>query len=97
MKLIASRELSATPRHVWEALKKEGAVVITKDGAPRCIMVPTADATLLEDVQDLVFSRARRAVRAIRRESAKSGVAAMTVDEIDEEIRKARRARKRRS
>ena len=72
MKMIASRQLAASPGSVWRDLDKEGAVVITKDGMPRSIMVPTSDATLVEDIQDLVFSRARRAVHAIRAAAARS-------------------------
>ena len=43
MKTIASRTLAGSPGKVWEHLDKEGAVVITKDGVPRSIMVPTSD------------------------------------------------------
>jgi hypothetical protein len=94
MKTIASRVLAASPGKVWEDLDREGAVVITKDGVPRSIMVPTSDATLLEDVQELVFARARKAVRAIRTQAAASGADALTRDDIDREIAAARRARR---
>jgi hypothetical protein len=94
MKTIASRALAASPGKVWEDLEREGAVVITKDGVPRSIMVPTSDATLLEDVQELVFARARKAARAIRARAAKTGADAMTGAEIDQEIKAARRARR---
>ena len=94
MKTIASRTLAANPGKVWKDLEREGAVVVTKDGVPRSIMVPTSDATLLEDVQELVFARARKAVRAIR---AKSGTDGMTRQEIDREIKAARRARRKKT
>ena len=73
MKVIAARALAARPGEVWEDLDREGAVVITKDGLPRGIMVPTSDVTLLEDMQELVFARARRAVRKIRSRAAEAG------------------------
>jgi hypothetical protein len=95
MKTIASRVLAARPGKVWEHLEREGAVVITKDGVPRSILVPTTDATLVEDVQELVFARARRAVRAIRVRAAETGASALTSAEIDREVRAARRARRR--
>ncbi len=95
MKTIASRVLAANPGKVWEDLEREGAVVITKDGVPRSILVPTSDATLLEDVQDLVFARARRAVRAIRLRASAAGQEPLTGSGIDQEIRAARRALKR--
>ena len=97
MKMIASRTLAASPGKVWEDLDKEGAVVITKDGVPRSIMIPTSDATLLEDVQELVFARARKAVRAIRAQASRSGSDALTRSDIEREIRAARRALKQRA
>ena len=95
MKMIASRKLAARPGAVWEDLAREGAIVITKDGVPRSIMIPTSDASLIEDVQDIVFARARRAVRAVR--ASQSGSDGRTASEIDEEIKAARRALKRRA
>lgn len=95
--MIASRALAASPGKVWEDLDREGAVVITKDGVPRSIMIPTSDATLLEDVQDLVFARARNAVREIRARSTRSGSAAPTRAEVEREVEAARRALKQRA
>ena len=97
MKTIASRTLAASPGKVWADLDREGAVVITKDGVPRSIMVPTNDATLLEDVQELVFARARKAVRAIRARSAEAGRDALPPSAIEEEIKAARKAAKQRA
>ena len=97
MKTIASRALAASPGKVWEDLEREGAVVITKDGVPRSIMVPTSDATLLEDVQELVFARARKAVRAIRTQALADGSDTLTPSEIEREIRAVRRARKQKA
>ena len=96
MKTIASRTLAASPGQVWAALEREGALVVTKDGVPRSIMVPTSDATLLEDVQEIVFARARKAVREIRRHSAETGAADLTHVDIEREIKAARQARKQR-
>ena len=97
MKTIASRTLAARPGQVWAVLDREGAVVITKDGVPRSIMVTTSDATLLEDVQELVFARARKAVRAIRARSAGTGSDAVTRADIELEIQAARRAIRQRA
>ena len=95
MKTIASRMLAANPGRVWDDLDREGAVVITKDGVPRSIMVPTSDATFLEDVQELVFARARKAVRAIRAQAARAGTDALARADVEREIAAARRARRR--
>ena len=96
MKTIASRTLAASPGQVWAALEREGALVVTKDGVPRSIMVPTSDATLLEDVQDIVLARARKAVRDIRMRAAETGAADLTQSDIEREIKAARQARKQR-
>jgi hypothetical protein len=97
MKMIASRTLAASPGKVWEDLDREGAIVITKDGVPRSIMIPTSGATLLEDVQELVFARARKAARDIRARSSRSGSGAVTRSDIEREIAAARRTLKQRA
>ena len=96
MKTIASRTLAASPGQVWAALEREGALVVTKDGVPRSIMVPTSDAKLVEDIQEIVFARARKAVREIRTRAAQTGVADLTQADIEREIEAARRARRQR-
>jgi hypothetical protein len=97
MKTIASRLLAASPGKVWDELEREGAVVITKDGIPRSIMIPTSDATLLEDVQELVFARARRAVRAIRAHAFETGTDRLKGSDVEREIKGARQALKQRA
>lgn len=97
MKTIASRTLAASPGQVWAALEREGALVVTKDGVPRSIMVPTSDATLVEDIQEIVFARARKAVREIRTRAAETGAADLTPADIEREIQAARQARRQRA
>ncbi len=96
MKTIASRMLTAAPGKVWAELEREGALVVTKDGVPRSIMIPTSDATLFEDIGEIVFARARRAVRAMRTRSSQNDAEAVTPADLEREIRAARRARKQR-
>ena len=91
--MIASRTLAARPGQVWEDLAREGAIVITKDVLPRSIMIPTSDATLLEDIQEVLFARARNAVREIRIRSAAAGTDRLTNSDIQQEIREVRRTR----
>jgi len=95
MKMIASRELSARPGAVWSDLAEDGAVVVTRDGTPMGIITPTSPATLLEDMQEIIFAKARHAVRAIREAAAESGTAKMTTEQVEEEIRLTRKSRKR--
>ncbi len=94
MKIIASRELSARPGAVWAELEVEGAVVITRDGLPMGIITPTSPATLLEDMREIAFAKARHAVAGIRKSSAATGAGRMSMEEIDTEIRACRSERK---
>ena len=94
--MVASRELSARPGAVWADLEVEGAVVVTRDGIPMGIITPTSPATLLEDIQEIAFSKARQAVSGIRQSAAANGTDRMTVGEIDAEIRACRKERKAR-
>ncbi len=95
MKMIPSRDLVASPAKVWKLLETEGSVVITKDGKPRGILLPTSDATLLDDLQEQIRARARRAVSEIRRQAAQRGTDKLTAADIDAEISAARKARPR--
>ena len=96
MKLIATNELAANPRKVLRQLSRQGSVVITENGHPKGLLLPTSENTLLEDVQDQVRSRARRAVSEIRRAAARRGLDRLTMAEIDREIAAARKARRAR-
>jgi len=94
MKMIASRELSARPGAVWTDLEEEGAVVVTRDGQPMGIITPTSPATLLEDMQEIVFAKARHAVAGIRQSAAANATDRIGMEEIDAEIRASRKQRK---
>lgn len=94
MKMIASRELSARPGAVWADLEVEGALVVTRDGQPMGIITPTSPATLLEDMQEIAFSKARHAVAGIRQSAAVNGTDRLSMEDIDAEIRASRRRRK---
>ena len=92
--MIASRELSARPGAVWADLEAAGAVVVTRDGLPMGIITPTSPATLLEDMQEIAFAKARHAVASIRQAAAANGTDQMSLAEIDAEIRASRKGRK---
>ncbi len=96
MKMIPSRQLAANPGKVWKTLATEGALVITRDGMPRGLLIATSDATLLEDLQEQVRARARRAVSSVRRRAHAAGLVGLTPQEIDREIGAARQSRAQR-
>lgn len=94
MKLIASREMATRPAAIWKTLKKEGAVVVTRNGQPEGVFISTSGETWLEDIQEIVFARARKAAKEMRMAAAKSGVAELTMADIDAEIKATRAKRK---
>lgn len=94
MKLIASREMATKPAAIWKTLKKEGAVVVTRNGQPEGVFISTSGETWLEDIQEIVFARARKAAKEMRMAAAKSGAAELTIDDIDAEIKATRAKRK---
>lgn len=93
MQMIASRELSAQPGKVWTKVAKEGSVVVTRDGQPVGIIMPTTSATLLEDMQEVAFARARRAVSRLRTSATRNGTDRLSMKDIEAEIRQTRRTR----
>jgi hypothetical protein len=94
MKMIATRELAANSGRVMKELDEEGVLVITKDGKPRSILLATSDATLMDDLRDCLYSRARRDLIKAQSAAVDAGSAGLTMDEIDAEIRTSRAARK---
>ena len=54
-------------------------MVITKDGKPRGILLPTSEVTLVEDLQDQIRARARRAVSEVRRQAVRRGTDKLAV------------------
>jgi hypothetical protein len=94
MKMIATRELAANSGRVMKELDREGMLVITKDGKPRSILLTTSDETLMEDLRDCLYTRARRALMKAQMAAAEAGSSGFAIDEIDAEIRAVRAVRK---
>ena len=94
MKMIATRELAANSGRVMEQLDREGVLLITKDGKPRSLLLTTSDETLMEDLRDCLYTRARRDLMKAQMAAAEAGSSGLSVDEIDAEIRAVRAARK---
>jgi hypothetical protein len=94
MKMIATRELAANSGRVMRELDQEGVLVITKDGKPRSILLTTSDETLVEDLRDCLYTRARRDLMKAQMAAKEAGSSGLSTDEIDAEIRAARTARK---
>jgi 4-hydroxymandelate oxidase len=63
-KWIASREFSASPGRALAAVRRAGRVVVTANGKPRAIMIPTSEETLESDLEQLGRTAMARASSA---------------------------------
>ena len=89
-KWLASRELSARPGRALAAVSRAGRVLVTANGKPKAIMIPTSAATVTRDLEMLDRVALAQAVEAIRVDSVISGTDALTMKEIDAEVAAAR-------
>ena len=95
MKMVATRDLAAKSGLVMKELESEGILVVTKDGKPRSILLPTSDETLIEDLRDCMYARSSRLLGQAQLESLTKGLDSLSTDDIDKEIRATRMSRKR--
>jgi hypothetical protein len=79
---------------VLAAIAKTGRVLVTANGKPRAIMIPTSEATFAEDLALLDRMSLAKAVASIRADAVLEGTDAVTASEIDSEIAAARAARR---
>jgi hypothetical protein len=94
-KWLASRELSANPGRALAAVRRAGRVLVTANGKPKAIMIPTSEETFSRDLEMLDRVALTRAVEAIRADSVANGTDALTMEEIDAEVAAVRAARRR--
>jgi hypothetical protein len=94
MRIIPSRQLAASPGKVWSLLKKEGALVITRSGIPCGILLPTSEATLVEDLREETRRRAKGALSSVRRRARETGKDELSGAEIAAEVAAVRGRRK---
>lgn len=94
-KWIASREFSARPGRTLAAVSRVGRVLVTADGKPKAIMIPTSEATFARDLEMLDRVALTQAVEAIRTNSVMQGTDALTMTDIDREVAAVRAVRRR--
>jgi hypothetical protein len=90
MKLIPTRSLAANSGLVMKQLEDEGVLVVTKDGRPRSIMLSTSEGTLMDDLRDCLYLRARKALKEAQLHSRSKGLDRLTPEEIEAEIQAVR-------
>jgi hypothetical protein len=95
-KWIASREFSASPGRALAAVSRAGRVLVTANGKPKAIMIPTSEGTFASDLELLDRVDLARAIGAIRAQAVINGTDALTMREINAEVAAVRAARKRR-
>lgn len=95
-KWLASREFSASPGRALAAVSREGRVLVTANGKPKAIMIPTSEATFVRDLEMLDRVALAQAVSSIRADSVRNGTDNLSMEAVNEEVAAVRSARKRR-
>ncbi len=95
-KWIASREFSASPGRALAAVSRAGRVLVTANGKPRAIMIPTSEGTFASDLELLDRVDLARAIAAIRSDAVTKGKDSLSMKEINAEVTAVRAARRRR-
>ena len=95
-KWLASREFSANPGRALATVGRAGRVLVTANGKPKAIMIPTSEATFSRDLDMLDRVALTQAVEAIRADSVINGTDALTMEAINAEVDAVRTARRRR-
>lgn len=98
MKTVTIRDFRTRPRQVREALGRTREAVLTANGRPVAVLVPTDAASIDETLELLRRARGLEALRAIRKDSrARQLDRRLSARDIDAVIAKVRRARRVRS
>jgi len=93
-KWLASREFSASPGRALATVASAGRVLVTANGKPKAIMIPTSEGTLARDLEMLDRVALAQSVASLRAESVLQGTDALTIKDIDAEVAAVRAARK---
>ena len=96
MEFVTVRELRADSAKVWEKIAGGKEVVITRNGTPFAIMVPTQPSEVESNLRALRWARFDAALKEMHRHAAETGLDKMTLEEINAEIAAARKERSER-
>ena len=97
MKTVTIRDLRTRPRQVREALARESEAVLTVNGRPVAVIIPSDASTIDETLETLRRARGLEALRGIRRASQEKGLGRLSGRDVEAIIAKTRRARRRRA
>jgi hypothetical protein len=92
---MSLRDLRNTPNKLWRALRRDKAVALAVNGAPKALVLEVEDGDV-ESLVDLVRQiRAKDALMRLRIQAAASGADLLSDAAIDAEIAAARAAARR--
>ena len=91
MRTTSTTELETNLCRVMALARQEGAVILTENGVPQALLVPTSEQGAMEDAGEIIRLRAKRALAQAQSAAVATGVDGLSAEEIDEEIRAARR------
>ncbi len=93
-KWLASREFSASPGRALITVGRVGRVLVTANGKPKAIMIPTSEANFTRDLEMLDRVALAQSVASIRADSVRQGTDTLTMEDINAEVAAARTVRK---
>jgi antitoxin (DNA-binding transcriptional repressor) of toxin-antitoxin stability system len=88
MEYVSVRDLSASPKKMWEKLDREGEVAITDNGRPAAIMISITAQGFDETARMIRQARSMRLLNSIWAEAEERGI--LSDAEIEKEIQSAR-------
>jgi antitoxin (DNA-binding transcriptional repressor) of toxin-antitoxin stability system len=96
MDFVTVRQLTDESGKIWEKLEAGEEIVVTRDGKPFALLVPTEPAELEAKLRALRWARFDQLLVGQRRQASEAGLDKLTAEEIDAEIAVARRERQQR-
>lgn len=93
MDFVTVRELRTDSARVWDKIAAGEEFVITRNGTPFAIMVPTRPADVESKLRALRAASFGAGLRELQRQAAEAGTDRLTLEEINAEIAAARKER----
>jgi len=96
MEFVTVGELRTDSARIWDQIAAGKEFVITHNGTPFALMVPTRPSEVESDLRALRRARFDAALKEMHRHAAETGLDKMTLEDINAEIAAARKERRER-
>lgn len=96
MEFVTVGELRTDSARIWDQIAAGEEFVITRNGTPFALMVPTRPSEVESDLRALRGDRFGAALQRMHRHAAEAGLDKMTLEEINAEIAATRKERRER-